>query len=283
MVEWTQLAGKAWQILNNQCEKASVISKDEIDFLDYQILRWYNQVPDELQLSYVRANIQIPDEDSYQDPLYLPTILYIRQNYLRNLIYRPILQSSTRIRENERYAHVAADVAKSSIATMWQLNQTTNLIGTHPIVFKHFVLSSFGNLSLLVVNATSQFWTLVRDEFHLALKLIRLLSTRSGPLMRLWKRLQGLEELQSKITSAATLATTAQASVPRQMALPKDSSQQSEDFRMEFPDFSDPTPGSNSMTSAFEGSYIRDEFAGLFDQAADSDSFFDFPFTEFGK
>jgi hypothetical protein len=282
MVQWTQLAGKAWQILNNQCEKSSVISKDEIDFLDYQILRWYNQVPDELQLSYVRANIQVPDEDSYQDPLYLPTILYIRQNYLRNLIYRPILQSATRIRENERYAHVAADVAKTSITTMWQLNQTTNLIGTHPIVFKHFVLSSFGNLSLLVVNATNQFWTSVRDEFHLALKLIRLLSTRSGPLMRLWKRLQGLEELQSKITSAAALATTQQASIPRQMTLPKDS-QQLEDFRMEFPDFRDPTPGSGSMASTFEGSYIRDEFAGLFDQAADSDSFFDFPFTEFGK
>lgn len=100
--------------------------------------------------------------------------------------------------------------------------------------------------------------------------------------MRLWKRLQGLEELQSKITSAATVATTEQASIPGQMTVPKDS-QHSEDFRMEFPDFGDPTPGSNSMTSAFEGSYIRDEFAGLFDQAADSDSFFDFPFTEFGK
>jgi len=281
MVEWTQLAGKAWQILNNQCEKASVISKDEIDFIDYQILRWYNQIPDQLQLSYARANIQVPDEDGYQDPLYLPTILYIRQNYLRNLIYRPILQSARRIRENERYAHVAAEVAKTSIATMWQLNQTSNLIGTHPIVFKHFVLSSFGNLSLLVVNATNQFWTTVRDEFHLALKLIRLLSTRSGPLMRLWKRLQGLEELQSKI-SAASVAATEQTSIPRQVAITKDS-QQTDEFRMDFPVFGDPTPGSDSMTSAFEGSYIRDEFAGLFDQAADSDSFFDFPFTEFGK
>lgn len=281
MVEWTQLAGKAWQILNNQYEKASVISKDEIDFIDYQILRWYNQIPDQLQLSYVRANIQVPDGDAFQDPLYLPTILYIRQNYLRNLIYRPILQSARRIRENERYAHVAAEVAKTSITTMWQLNQTSNLIGTHPIVFKHFVLSSFGNLSLLVVNATNQFWTTVRDEFHLALKLIRLLSTRSGPLMRLWKRLQGLEELQSKI-SAATLVATEQVSIPRQVTITKDS-QQTDDFRMDFPVFGDPTPSSDSMTSAFEGSYIRDEFAGLFDQAADSDSFFDFPFTEFGK
>jgi len=285
MVDWTQLAGKTWQILNCHDDKSSTTSKEEIDYLDYQILRWYNQIPDELQLTHARANPTEIQKDVPHDPLYLPAVLYIRQNYLRNLIYRPILQSGLRIREDERHAHVATEVAKESIRTVWQLNQTTELIGTHPILFKHFVLSSFGNLSLAVVNATSDYWASVRDEFHLALKLIRLLSTRSGPLMRLWKRLQGLEKLQDKISLTSTPATSEGSGsqvlhkASRDRNLP-------DEFSANFPVFYEP-----STTTAADGSaeisigvpQIRDEFASLFDQAADINAFFDFPFADFGR
>lgn len=142
--------------------------------------------------------------DERKGSLYLPAILYLRQSHLRNLIFRPVLQSTSRIAQHDKHAHIAVQVAKEAISTLSKLNTHTPFITTHPLFFKHLLLTAFGNLLLAVVYARTLVWDTVRDDFDVALNLIELLSSRSAPMVRLWQRLQGLRELPRRLSNLSS-------------------------------------------------------------------------------
>ncbi|KPM45907.1 hypothetical protein AK830_g695 [Neonectria ditissima] len=195
LLGWTKLAGKTWQILNSQGEKEADIDMDELDFLECQITRWYGQLPDGLKLDQAR----LQQSRASNEISYMQAVLFLRRSHLHNLIYRPTLQSAARIAQDEPHAHVAVRIAKESLQTLSDLNEYTPYVKTWPLFFKHLLLTAFGNLLLAVVNASSLFAESLRHEFDVALDLIKQLSTRSGLLMRLWNRLQGLRDLQAKL------------------------------------------------------------------------------------
>ncbi|KAH7169913.1 hypothetical protein EDB81DRAFT_774071 [Dactylonectria macrodidyma] len=272
LLGWTKLAGKTWQILNSQGEKEADISMDELDFLECQITRWYGQLPKDLKLD--QAGLQ--QSGTNNDTSYMQAVLFLRRSHLHNLIYRPTLQSAARIVQDEPHAHVAVRIAKESLQTLSDLNEYTVYVKTWPLFFKHLLLTAFGNLLLAVVNASSMFAESVRHEFDIALDLIKQLSTRSGLLMRLWNRLQGLRDLQAKLFNRPIVDNPTR-NGPSYTDYPSSSLMFGELFP-ELPLNLASSGGTEVPDDLAGGPLVREHLNMLFDFPGEPNSFFNSPF-----
>ncbi|KIX00656.1 uncharacterized protein Z518_09721 [Rhinocladiella mackenziei CBS 650.93] len=278
MIPYTKLSGKAWQMSNEFSTKDVHAARDEIDFLDYQVMQWRKQIPDSLRYSPSTPEHpeQIRNNYSPQQRLYLSVVLFIRCNQLRNVIYRPLLQSSAHIKSNPEHTLTALSIAKESLQTMSDLNSTTNLLQMHAIFFKHFIVSALGNLLLITVHATAEYWTQIRETFHMALGLLRQLSTRCGPVKRVWDRLKGLEDLQAKISSARR--REAEGQTVDFLGCEVDIGQSHGEASLN-PLSIGPSGGDYMLFD----SQIRDEFAGFFDSSFNVGDFLEFPLFDNGE
>ncbi|EXJ56358.1 uncharacterized protein A1O5_12625 [Cladophialophora psammophila CBS 110553] len=278
MIPFAKLSGKAWQMSNEFGSKEPDIVREEIEYLDYQVSQWQKQIP--ASIRYCHGSTGLPDLKSCNSEIlqqfYLSVALFVRSNQLHNVIYRPLLQSASRIKSHPEHILAAVNVAKDSLQVLSELDAATTLLETHATFFKHFIVSSLGNLLLIAVHATAEYWMEIRDTFHVGLTLLRKLSSRSGPVMRAWNRLKCLEELQSKILNTRQLQTEQQQDADHFGGIsdmrPTQGTSLLTDCNVEHPmDGDDSTP--------FD-SQIRDEFARLFDPSFAFGDFYEFPFFE---
>ncbi|KAJ4035296.1 hypothetical protein NW761_014884 [Fusarium oxysporum] len=215
LLEWTKLAGKTSQVLNSQ-DEMGVDTMDHLDYLDYTITQWYQHLHQDLRFD--PAWMHHWGEEN--EPKYIQAVMFCRKSHLRNLIYRPVLQSATYMSQHRRYVETAMQSAKETIQTFADLNENTPIMRTHPVYFKDSLLAAFGNLLLAIVNGGSPIRESVRAEFEIGLNLIELLSTRSTPLMRLWQRLQGLRDLHRKLFKLAANESAEVIDVPTGQGTP---------------------------------------------------------------
>lgn len=118
---------------------------------------------------------------------------------MRILIYRPVLHSATSIMENKGYAQAVVEVAKDSIMVLTRLNQMTDIYRTQQMCFNYFLVSALAVLFLAVAHAPVEFNRQVRDEFYMAIDLVKGFGTRSYISKRLWKTIRGLKEVAPKL------------------------------------------------------------------------------------
>lgn len=246
-----------------------MINLDELDYLDYQIVQWYESLPQHLRLN----QRQTQQQTHSQNLTYLQAILFVRKSHLRNLVYRPILQSSSRIEQSHRHSQQGVQIAKESIQVLGELTSHTLLIQKYALFFKHLVLTSFGNLLLAVVNAAPLLWDSVRTEFDAALDLIRLLSAKSAPLQRLWQRLEGLRDLQAELSRASDLVTFHDCDPEGSNHSPNGLSLE-DLFPSEFHG-TDPKEQNKSFNLIAGDAEIREHFNNLFDVSGGFDTLFD--------
>ena len=206
MISYSRISSKVWRSTTSFEGQANEIDKDSIGYLDYQIMQWHNSVPDSLKFH--------PSDDFMDTSVTsrgqrrLRVILYMRTNQMRVLIYRPILHSAINIMENRRYAHQVVDVAKDTIRVLTRLNETTDIYRTQQVCFNYFLISALAVLFLAVSHAPVEFSRQVRDEFYMALDLIKGFSTKSYISKRLWKTIKGLKEVGPKLGVISRQALT---------------------------------------------------------------------------
>lgn len=196
MVAYCRLSSKIWYS-GLGSEGATAIKRDKIEFLDYQVVQWMKHVPEGLRFYPV-------DPSPTSEPVSravkrLRLLLHIRGNHLRILIYRPVLHSATSIMENMPYAQTVVDIAKDTIRVLTRLNQTTDIYRSQQMLFNYFLVAALAVLFLAVSHAPVEFNRQVRDEFYLALDLIKGFSTKSYVSKRLWKTIRGLREIGEKL------------------------------------------------------------------------------------
>ncbi|KAG7409668.1 Patulin cluster transcription factor patL [Fusarium oxysporum f. sp. rapae] len=203
LLQWTKLVGRAWKVMNIDGENGAEVHGDELEYLDSQASQWYDELPQNLKL-----DASLGHSEPFSTSLFVQAALYLRQSLLRNLIFRPVLQSGSRIGQHEDKAHVAVALAKDAVSTLCRLSAHRTFIFSHVLFFKHLLVAAFGNILLAVVHAHAIFWDTVRTEFEQALDLIQLLSTRSHPMVQLWQRLQGLRELPARLNGLSNPAVS---------------------------------------------------------------------------
>ena len=101
--------------------------------------------------------------------------------------------------ENRGYAQTVVEIAKDSIRVLTQLNQTSDIYSGQQAAFHYFLISALAVLFLAVSHAPMEFNQQVREEFYMALDLVKGCSSRSVISRRLWKTIKGLKEVAPKL------------------------------------------------------------------------------------
>jgi hypothetical protein len=172
------------------------ISREEVGYLDYQVQNWHRKLPNHLRCEdppHKAKGSLTPGQHRLQ------VILYLRANAMRILIYRPVLHSVTSIINNQAQAQTVVDVAKDTILILHHLHQTSKMYHTSQVLFNAFLTSALAVLFLAVSHAPAVFAEQVREEFYLALDLIRGFSRGSWVSKQLWKTIRVLKEVGPKL------------------------------------------------------------------------------------
>ena len=196
MISYSRISSQVWQSTATFDGPGIEIDKDRIDHLDFQIQQWHKTIPDSLRFhpdDLGKGNVTSRGQRRLQ------VILYMRTNQMRVLIYRPVLHSATSIMENRRNAQTVVEVAKDTIRVLTRLNETSDIYRTQQVCFNYFLTSSLAVLFLAVSHAPVEFSRTVRDEFYMALDLIKGFSKESYISKRLWKTIKGLKEVGPKL------------------------------------------------------------------------------------
>ena len=216
MIDYSGIASKVWRSIAASAISAKggmPINKDEMNYLDYQVIQWHRNIPPQLRFEHPSSGtgrVSTPVGPSPSRAGHrLRIILYLRANQMRILIYRPVLHSATSIIQHREQAQTAVDVAKDTIRVLTHINQTSDLYRTQQVLFNAFLTSALAVLFLAVSHTPAVFAENVREEFYMALDLVRGFSKGSWVSKRLWKTIRVLKEvgpklgLQMKESSAA--------------------------------------------------------------------------------
>ncbi|BAE59459.1 unnamed protein product [Aspergillus oryzae RIB40] len=196
MISYNRISSKIWYS-GLGSEGTTDIRRDEIGYLDYQILQWYKHIPEALKFYPVQSPKH--GEPVNRGLRRLRVLLYLRMNQLRILIYRPVLHSAASISEDKGHAQTVVDVAKDTVRVLTRLNQTSDIYRTQQITFNYFLVAALAVLFLAVCHAPTEFNRQVRDEFYMALDLVNGFSTKSYVSKRLWKAIKGLRKIGERL------------------------------------------------------------------------------------
>ena len=127
---------------------------------------------------------------------------------MRSIIYRPALHSATSIMENRTYAQTAVDIAKDTVRVLTHLDQTSDIYRKQQVCFNYFLIVALAVLFLAVAHAPVEFNRQVRDEFYMALDLVKGFSSKSYVSKRLWKTIRSLKEIGPKLGLISRQALT---------------------------------------------------------------------------
>ncbi|KAH8592458.1 fungal-specific transcription factor domain-containing protein, partial [Bisporella sp. PMI_857] len=197
MIAYSRIGSKVWRSISSFTSSLNpTLNIEEIGYLDYQVLQWQKSIPLELQLPAAGSLSPLPSSRAVHR---LQIILYLRVNQMRTHIYRPVLHSANSIQENLSHATIVVELAKDTIRALTHLNQTTDIYRAQQVCFNYFLTSALAVIFLASCHAPVHFSALCRDEFYMALDLVKGFSTKSWVSKRLWRTIKGLKEVGPRL------------------------------------------------------------------------------------
>ena len=210
MIKYSKIAAKVWKsvtAMDPLKTSSTPFSEEEAKYLDFSVQNWYKSIPDNLRYVHPLASGMDAREADRRNMsggrgLYrLRCLLYLRQNQMRIIIYRPVLHSAQAINDNMSSAQTIVDIAKDTIRILTHINRESDIYRTQQMTWNHFLLSALAPLVLAVCHAPQQFTDTCKDEFSMALDLVRGLSADSYVSKKLWRTIRNLRELVPRFNS----------------------------------------------------------------------------------
>ncbi|KAF4547481.1 Fungal specific transcription factor domain-containing protein 77 [Elsinoe fawcettii] len=198
MIDYNTLGSKVWAAIGAN-HNESTMTRSDIGYLSYQVQQWHRILPAALQFEPSKLDQLNSPTLSNPGNLRLRIILYLRQNGMLINIYRPVLYSATSIMKNSSQAQEVVNVAKDTIKVLSKLNSTCQMYQTSQVLFNAFLTSALAVLFLAVSHAPASFADQVREEFYLALDLVRGFSKGSWVSKRVWRTIRHLKEVGPKL------------------------------------------------------------------------------------
>lgn len=190
MVGYGRLCSKIWEAIPPFEPSLHPIPDALVDELDLEMQEWYHSIPFNLQLRHPRLGMaQAPQPADLQR---IRTMLYLRGNHARCLLYRHYLLSPATVSQNLKRAWLVVHIAEDSIEVLTHLRATTVLYAGQPHAFHYFLLSALAIIFLAVCHAPADFTTHCRKRFFEATELIKSFSQHSLACKRLWKTIRSL-------------------------------------------------------------------------------------------
>ncbi|CAG8900730.1 unnamed protein product [Penicillium egyptiacum] len=194
MIRYSRIAAKVWKFIS-AFNNTNEIKKEEMNYLDWQVLRWVHAIPDSLRLDHPSSAESETATEGSRSLRRLRALLYLRANQLRMLIHRPVLHTSAHVMRYPGESETAVGIAKDTIRFITRLNDTSNIYQLQQVAFNWFLVSALAALFLAVAQAPSQFSGSCKEEFYLALELVKGVSAQSYISRRLWKSIRSLRKL----------------------------------------------------------------------------------------
>ncbi|KAI2629966.1 hypothetical protein GGR54DRAFT_628365 [Hypoxylon sp. NC1633] len=216
MINYSKLSARVWRLVRNfEPDTLLEAGPDGIEELDRQLKQWYTEVPRETQLELadwealpVYLNPPVHSQKEY-DIQRLQIWTYLRFNQIRLWLHTPILHTHSSIMENMQYADRAVKLAKNTIRYLTHLNNTTNIYRKVQVFYHQFLLSAIAVLFLASCHAPVNFSSSCRNEFYLALELVKDMSFKSWVSQRLWSTIKSLREVAPRLGLAQDPHSTA--------------------------------------------------------------------------
>lgn len=114
---------------------------------------------------------------------------------MRVWLYTPVLHSATSIMANPVQSQRVVDIAKDTIRYLSHLNNTSNLYRRVQVFYHQFLTSAIAVVFLASVHAPVRFSAACREEFYMALELVKDLSAKSWASQRLWRTIRSLKDV----------------------------------------------------------------------------------------
>ncbi|KAL5340676.1 hypothetical protein BJX70DRAFT_104091 [Aspergillus crustosus] len=262
MIRYSRIATKVWRFIS-AFNNTNEIKKEEMNYLDWQVLQWVAALPDSLRLRD-RSGYAEGETRSLRR---LRSLVYLRANQLRMLIHRPVLHSAAHMMRFPTESQTVVDMAKDSIQFITQLHASSDIYQLQQVVFNWFLVSALMALFLAVAQMPSQFSTACREEFYMALELVKSVSTRSYISRRLWKSIKGLRRLGPQLMhrhadgedAAVAEAVVEQAVTSSVQSQTPDGVQMTQELKEWFEavgNLEDQTMGVGVGLDAFQGGYL---------------------------
>ncbi|KAJ5649164.1 uncharacterized protein N7484_002887 [Penicillium longicatenatum] len=194
MIRYSRIAAKVWKFIS-AFNNTNEIKKEEMNYLDWQVLSWAQNIPDSLRLDHPSTPETGPAVDGPRSLRRLRALLYLRANQLRMLIHRPVLHTAAHILRCPSESETVVKIAKDTIRFITRLNETSDIYQLQQVTFNWFLVSALAVLFLAVSQAPTQFSGSCKEEFYFALELVKGFSTQSYISRRLWKSIRSLRKL----------------------------------------------------------------------------------------
>ena len=198
MIEYSRLGGRVWRSVTGW-EDGGELRREDVGYLDYKITEWQKSIPSALQLQGTGQVSGLTAQPTSRAMHRLQIILLLRTTQMRILIYRPVLHSASSIATNRGYAETVVELARDTIRVLTHLNQTTDIYRAQQVCFNYFLISALAVLFLASCHAPVQFSERCKEEFYMALELVKSFSSRSYVSKRLWRTIKGLKEVGPKL------------------------------------------------------------------------------------
>ena len=105
--------------------------------------------------------------------------------------------------EDRGYAGTVVNVAKDTIRTLSQVYRNQVLCSNTQAASAPYIMGALAVILLAVFHAPILFMQNVREEFYLALELLKGYDPRSYTSQRLWTMIKGLKDIASKLDLSA--------------------------------------------------------------------------------
>lgn len=190
MVGYGRLCSKVWEAIPSFGPTLHPMPDTLVDKLDLETQEWYHSIPFNLQLRHPRLGMA----ETSQPPALqrLRTMLYLRANHARCLLYRHYLLSPITVSQNLKRAWLVVNIAEDSIEVLTHVRMTTELYAGQPHAFHYFLMSALAIVFLAVCHAPAEFTKHCRAKFFDATELVKSFSQHSLACKRLWRTIRSL-------------------------------------------------------------------------------------------
>ncbi|KAM0507830.1 hypothetical protein ACHAP8_000031 [Fusarium lateritium] len=195
MITYSRIGAKVWrQVAHFGPILARDVRSEELENVDQELLQWYEQIPEEVKVRNWDKEKHITSTPSYNLQR-LRIWTYLRLNQMRIWLYTPVLHSATSIVAHPAQSERVVDIAKDTIRYLSHLNNTTNLYRRVQVFYHQFLTSAIAVVFLASVHAPVRFSANCREEFYMALELVKDLSAKSWASQRLWRTIRSLKDV----------------------------------------------------------------------------------------
>ncbi|RGP77510.1 transcription factor [Fusarium longipes] len=195
MITYSRIGAKVWrQVAHFGPVLARDVRSEELEHVDQELLQWYEQIPEEVKVRNWDKEKHITSTPSYNLQR-LRIWTYLRLNQMRIWLYTPVLHSATSIMAHPAQSERVVDIAKDTIRYLSHLNNTTNLYRRVQVFYHQFLTSAIAVVFLASVHAPVRFSANCREEFYMALELVKDLSAKSWASQRLWRTIRSLKDV----------------------------------------------------------------------------------------